>query len=208
MDFEALGARQAAGNPSKAPGTRRWWGTAGTKRQADAAKALLRLMDTHEILQYGQGPDGLQAHEAGRGKRGGRPAPAGNAGKLPGQAQGQRAAPSIAMKSSGTARCKRPCASFAGGNRPDRAGYPGLSRSACSWTATPASFPGGQQQQVAIARTLAPGPKVLFMDEPLSNLDAKLRLEMRSEPAAAAPEHRQHLPVCDPRPDGGHDPGH
>ena len=34
---------------------------------------------------------------------------------------------------------------------------------------------------MAIARTLAPNPKVLFMDEPLSNLDAKLRLEMRSE---------------------------
>ena len=34
---------------------------------------------------------------------------------------------------------------------------------------------------MAIARTLAPGPKVLFMDEPLSNLDAKLRMEMRTE---------------------------
>ena len=45
----------------------------------------------------------------------------------------------------------------------------------------PKALSGGQRQRVALGRAIVRDPKVFLMDEPLSNLDAKLRVQMRTE---------------------------
>ncbi|MCM2476045.1 ABC transporter ATP-binding protein [Rhizobium sp. CG5] len=60
------------------------------------------------------------------------------------------------------------------------AGLKSVGLSAFASRKTP-ELSGGQQQRVALARSMVMEPKVLLLDEPLSNLDARLRLEMRTE---------------------------
>ena len=65
---------------------------------------------------------------------------------------------------------------------------------------------GGQRQRVAMGRAIVRQANAFLFDEPLSNLDAKLRGQMRTEILAAAAQARDHDGVRDPRPDRGDDP--
>ena len=69
----------------------------------------------------------------------------------------------------------------------------------------PANLSGGQRQRVAMGRAIVRDPKAFLMDEPLSNLDAKLRVQMRTEVARIQQPARHDDGLRDARPDRGHD---
>ena len=71
----------------------------------------------------------------------------------------------------------------------------------------PGELSGGERQRVAMGRAIVRDPRVFLFDEPLSNLDAALRAELRVELARPGAPPRRDLALRDPRPDRGHDHG-
>ena len=63
----------------------------------------------------------------------------------------------------------------------------------------PLELSGGQQQRTAIARALVKGADLVLLDEPLANLDYKLREELRDELPRDLRGVRRHLRLCDHR---------
>ena len=76
----------------------------------------------------------------------------------------------------------------------------------CS-TAIPRQLSGGQRQRVAMGRAIVRDPQVFLFDEPLSNLDAKLRVAMRIEIKELHQRLADHDGLRDPRSGRGHDHG-
>ena len=70
----------------------------------------------------------------------------------------------------------------------------------------PAALSGGQRQRVAMGRAIVREPQAFLMDEPLSNLDAKLRVSHAGVAEPAARTARRDHGLRDARPGGGHDP--
>ncbi len=81
----------------------------------------------------------------------------------------------------------------------------------CRWShlldRMPSQLSGGQRQRVAMGRALARDPALFLFDEPLSNLDAKLRVEMRTEIKLLHERLQGHHRLCHARPDRGDDAG-
>ena len=71
----------------------------------------------------------------------------------------------------------------------------------------PHALSGGQRQRVALGRAIVRDPKVFLFDEPLSNLDAALRVSTRGELGQAASPARRHHDLRHARPGGGDDAG-
>ena len=71
----------------------------------------------------------------------------------------------------------------------------------------PRQMSGGQRQRVAIGRALVRDPRIFLFDEPLSNLDAELRVRLQHGHQAAAPGDAAHVRLRHPRPGRGDDAG-